>query len=57
MTSSVKSAGVYGIDGFAVDVECFASGNTPKFDIVGLPDTAVKEAWAVDVQNGEIIIP
>ena len=46
MTSSVKSAGVYGIDGFAVDVECFASGNTPKFDIVGLPDTAVKEAYS-----------
>lgn len=46
MTSTVKSAGLYGIDGFAVDVECFASGNTAKFDIVGLPDTAVKEAYS-----------
>lgn len=46
MTSTVKSAGVYGIDGFEVDVECFASGNTPNFNIVGLPDAAVKEAYS-----------
>lgn len=46
MISSIKSAGVYGIDGFVVDVECFASGKVPKFEIVGLPDTAVKEAYS-----------
>ena len=46
MTSCVKSAGVFGIDGFEVDVECFASGTTPSFNIVGLPDTAVKEAYS-----------
>ncbi len=46
MTSSVKSAGVYGIDGFSVDVECYASGTMPSFSIVGLPDVAVKEAYS-----------
>ncbi len=46
MTTSVKSAGVYGIDGFAVDVECYAAGSTPSFDIVGLPDASVKESYS-----------
>lgn len=45
MTTTVKSASVYGIDGLIVDVECFSSGNIPKFTLVGLPDTAVKEAY------------
>ena len=45
MTSIVKTAAVYGIDGFTVDVECFTSGSIPKFSLVGLPDTAVKEAY------------
>ncbi len=46
MTSCVKSACLYGIDGFMVDVECFTSGKTPSFNLVGLPDTAVKEAYS-----------
>ena len=46
MTSCVKSACLYGIDGFVVDVECFSSGSTGKFDLVGLPDTAVKESYS-----------
>ncbi len=45
MTVTVKSAAVYGIDGFVVDVECFASGSFPGFTLVGLPDTAVREAY------------
>lgn len=45
MTTTVKSASVYGIDGLIVDVECYSSGNIPKFTLVGLPDTAVKEAY------------
>lgn len=45
MIVSVKSASVYGIDGFMVDVECYSYGNTPKFSLVGLPDAAVKEAY------------
>ena len=45
MTTTVKTASVYGIDGLIVDVECYSSGNIPKFTLVGLPDAAVKEAY------------
>ena len=44
MLSKIYSAGVLGIDGFEVTVECSAWDRLPKFDLVGLPDTAVKEA-------------
>ena len=36
--------GLSGISGYPVSVECFISGGLPAFDIVGLPDAAVKEA-------------
>ncbi len=46
MTVTVKSASVYGIDGFIVDVECYTGASpVPKFSLVGLPDTAVREAY------------
>ncbi len=41
---SVRSMGISGISGYQVSVECFLSQGLPAFDIVGLPDTAVKEA-------------
>ena len=44
MLSKIYSAGVLGIEGFEVIVECSAWDRLPKFDLVGLPDTAVKEA-------------
>ena len=44
MLSKVYSSGVLGIDGFEVTVECSAWDRIPKFELVGLPDTAVKEA-------------
>ena len=44
MVSKVRSIGLGGISGFEVSVECFLSSGLPAFDIVGLPDTAVKEA-------------
>ena len=44
MLSKIYSAGVIGIEGFLVTVECSAWDRMPKFDLVGLPDTAVKEA-------------
>ncbi|MCL1829151.1 MAG: ATP-binding protein, partial [Oscillospiraceae bacterium] len=42
--SKIRSLGLRGIGGYEVSVECFLSGGLPAFDIVGLPDTAVKEA-------------
>ena len=44
MLSKVYSSGVYGIEGFEVTVECSAWDRVPAFELVGLPDTAVKEA-------------
>ena len=44
MFSRVKSFGVSGVGGYPVAVEVFISNGLPAFEIVGLPDTAVKEA-------------
>ena len=44
MICSVRTLGINGIHGSAVSVECYISNGLPGFDIVGLPDVAVKEA-------------
>lgn len=44
MFSKIYSAGLSGIDGFIVTVECSAQKKIPCFDLVGLPDAAVKES-------------
>ena len=44
MICSVKTLGISGIQGSLVTAECFVSNGLPGFDIVGLPDAAVKEA-------------
>ena len=44
MICSIHSLGIYGIQGSKVTVECYISNGLPNFDIVGLPDAAVKEA-------------
>ena len=44
MVVTVRSLGLNGIAGYEVSVECFLSGGLPAFDVVGLPDTAVREA-------------
>ena len=44
MICSVHTLGVNGIQGCAVTAECYISNGLPGFDIVGLPDAAVKEA-------------
>ena len=41
---SVKTLGINGIQGSVVTTECFISNGLPGFEIVGLPDAAVKEA-------------
>ncbi len=44
MLSKSYSVGLLGIDGFTVTVEVDITGGLPAFDIVGLPDAAVKES-------------
>ena len=44
MLCSIDTAGITGIQGAEVTAECYISNGLPGFDIVGLPDAAVKEA-------------
>lgn len=44
MLATIRSLGVKGIGGYGVSVEVFVSNGLVNFDIVGLPDAAVKEA-------------
>jgi magnesium chelatase family protein len=44
MVDKLFSMGLNGMDAFLVEVETCVSGGLPRFDIVGLPDTAVKES-------------
>lgn len=44
MFTKVKSIGIFGLDSYMVDVEADVSSGMPVFDIVGLPDAAVKES-------------
>ena len=44
MFSHIRSLGIHGIGGYEVEVECYITTGLPAFDVVGLPDAAVKEA-------------
>ncbi len=44
MLSQVFTAGIFGIDGYIVTVEADSRPKLPNFELVGLPDAAVKEA-------------
>ncbi len=44
MLRVIYSAGLSGVDGFPVTVECNCANRLAKFEVVGLPDAAVKEA-------------
>lgn len=42
--AKVTSLGLFGMEAYKVIVEADISGGLPRFDIVGLPDTAVSES-------------
>lgn len=44
MLSKIKTCVLYGLEGYAVDVETDISGGLPNFNIVGLPDISIKES-------------
>ena len=44
MVALIRSLGLQGVTGYEVSVECALSGGLPAFDVVGLPDAAVKES-------------
>lgn len=60
MFSEVLSSTLIGIDGFKIIVEVDISQGLPSFDIVGLPDSAVKESKdrvRTAIKNSNIIMP
>ena len=60
MLGMVQSAGLYGLEGYPVAVECALSPGLPRLDVVGLPDTAVREAGdrvRAAVQNSGYAFP
>jgi len=44
MLAQVKSCSIYGLESFLVEVEVDISRGLPAFNIVGLPDEAVRES-------------
>ena len=44
MPGKVRSLALTGIEGYEVTVECDIAGGLPSFDVVGLPDAAVRES-------------
>ena len=44
MVARIRSLGLMGIGGYEVTAEIYLSGGLPQFDLVGLPDAAVREA-------------
>lgn len=60
MIAQVNSTALLGIDGYIVDVETDISNGLPAFDIVGLPDTAVKESKErirAAIKNTGLVMP
>ena len=66
MFTKLFTAGISGIDGTIITIECSTVKRMPLFEIVGLPDTAVKESKdrirsaircnGYDFPDGEVII-
>ena len=44
MLSQINSTALMGLEVYDINIEVDASGGLPSWDIVGLPDTAVKES-------------
>ncbi len=60
MLSTVYTCGLRGIDGYVVTCECYSAPTLPYFEIVGLPDTAIKESKErinAAVMNSGMIFP
>ncbi len=60
MYSLIKSAAVFGIDAFIVEIETHMDNGVPAFSVVGLPDSAVRESRervTAAIKNSEYIFP
>lgn len=60
MLANVNSFGLNGLSGYKIDVEVDISLGLPGYDIVGLPDTAVKESKGrvrAAIKNSKMVFP
>ena len=60
MLSKIKSMALNGLNGYLVEVETDVTGGLPSFEIVGLPDTSVREAKErvrAAIKNSKIEFP
>ncbi|MBQ2931440.1 MAG: YifB family Mg chelatase-like AAA ATPase [Clostridia bacterium] len=60
MIAQVNSTALLGIDGYIADVEIDISNGLPAFDMVGLPDAAVKESKErirAAIKNTGLVMP
>ncbi len=60
MLISLYSAGIFGIEGYPITVECNCQRAMPSLNIVGLPDTVVKESihrMEAAVENSGLAFP
>ena len=44
MLSITKTIALHGLEGFLIDVQVDIAAGMPSWDIVGLPDTSIREA-------------
>lgn len=60
MLSIIKSMALNGVDGYLINVQVDVSGGLPGWEIVGLPDTAIKESKErirIAIRNSGIEFP
>ena len=60
MLSNVKSMALDGLEGDLIEIQTEVSNGIPKFEVVGLPDTSIKEAKErvrIAIKNLNIDIP
>ncbi|MCL2397933.1 MAG: YifB family Mg chelatase-like AAA ATPase [Defluviitaleaceae bacterium] len=60
MVAKILSGALSGVAGIMIEVEVDMAGGIPAFDIVGLPDSAVKESKErvrTAIKNGNILLP
>jgi len=60
LIAKIFSSAIIGIDGYIVQVEIDLDSGLPSFDIVGLPDSAIKESKErvrAAIKNSNIIFP
>ena len=54
MFAKIISVGLFGMEAYMTGVEADISGGMPRFDVVGLPDTAVSESREREIGRAHV---